>query len=282
MNRDQGEEWRRQPLNNYLNDLSDARIARQYTVTTPLPDPHHSQSHGFRGPPSLSVRTSMQVSGSDHTGHGSLPGLTSTATSARTSSIPSSVGSRQLRLEQRMLAPGNDGTLQVPPPARGCLECPFNLLYCLNAFANEQDWVNHSLTHFNTATHVIGPPKRNSCCFCDATFESHNALRSWALRMEHVQFHHRLGHRLAFARPDFELFKYLYDNKLISDATYKDLRGHSKDRNAEYCDLIGLVPAQPQAPNANMSPPMSPQSPRAAVTETYSPARARREGRRPH
>ena len=222
----------------------------------------------------------MQVSGSNHTVQSSLPGLTSTTSARTSSSIPSSVGGRQQRLEQRTLEPGPDGVLQVPPPARGCLECPFNLLYCLKDFANEEDWVNHSLTHFNTRNHVVGPPTRNRCCFCDLTFESDNALESWANRMQHVHFHHHLGHRLAVARPDFELFKYLYDNHLIDDATYKDLRGNSRERNAEYCDLKGLAPNPSQASNSNMSPPISPQSPRAAITETYSPSRARREGHR--
>lgn len=231
----------------------------------------------------------MQVSGSNYTGNGSLPALTSCA-SARTSSIPSSVGSREQRREQRTLELGQDGVLQVSPPPRNSLECPFNLLYCLKDFSNGDDWVKHSLTHFVTRNRVmVGPPRRNRCCFCDAVFESHNPLESWALRMEHVQFHHHLGHRLAVARPDFELFEYLFENKLIDDATYKDLKGSSRERNAEYCDLKGIVPRPPQIVTSNMSPPVSPQSPttpisphnpRAAVTETYSRSRARRESDR--
>ena len=218
----------------------------------------------------------MQVDGSDHTRQSSLPALTS-ITSRTTSSVPSSVGGRQAEQQQRILEIGPGGTLQVPPAPRGCLECPFNLLFCLRDFANERDWVNHSLTHFNTEKHVVGPPKRNRCCFCDTVFESNNALESWAKRMEHVQFHHHLGHRLAVARPDFELFKYLYNNRLISDDLYRDLSGHSRDRHAEYCDLKGFPPNTPPAGNTTMSPP---ESPRSAITETYSPSRSRRDSRR--
>jgi len=278
VSRHQEEEWQRHVMNNYLNDTSDSNITRQFTITRPLPDSHHSQTHGHRGQPPLSVRTSMLVSGSNYAGDSSLPALTSApSVSARTSSMLSSV------VEQRILEPGVDGVLQVPPPTRRCLECPFNLLYCLKDFADEQEWVLHSLTHFNTRHRVVGPPKRNECCFCGRLFESDNALESWAWRMQHVQFHHHLGHRLAFARPDFELFKYLYDNHLIDDATYKDLKGSSKDRNAEYCDMKGFTPSVPQTSNSIITPPISPQSPRSAVTETYSSARERRQGhRRPY
>lgn len=95
--------------------------------------------------------------------------------------------------------------------------------------------------------------------------------------MQHVQLHHQLGYRLAIARPDFELFEYLYNEHLIDDATYKDLKGHSKDRNAEYCDLKGFVlPGSSQPSGASVSPPISPASPRSAVVEMHSPSRARR------
>ncbi|KAL8817755.1 MAG: hypothetical protein Q9191_008083 [Dirinaria sp. TL-2023a] len=221
----------------------------------------------------------MQVSGSDHTCQNSLPALSSTASQPE-STVPSSVGRRQLEQEQRILEQGPDGTLLVTVPPQGPLECPFNLLYCLKDFANERDWVDHSLTHFNSESRVVGPPRRNKCCFCDALFVSNNALESWGKRMKHVQIHHQLGHRLAIARPDFELFEYLYTNHLIPVATYKDLKGHSKERNDEYCDLKGFViPGRPHN-NSTLSPPISPQSPRAAVADMYSPSRSRRDRER--
>lgn len=280
---------RRQALDGYLADTSDSRFPRQYDIANPLPQSYYSQTHGFRGQPALSNPTSLQVSESrrpSQSSHGSLPALTSTASVRTTSSIPSSVGRRQRLMEQRILETGPGGTLQVGAPARGSLECPFNFLYCLKDFADESHWVKHSLTHFNTRTHVIDPPKRNRCCFCDEEFVSNNALASWGQRMSHIRLHHHLGHRLAIARPDFELFKYLYENHLIEDATYKDLKGNSKDRVAKYCEMKGIVPALPRASQASrlpMSPPMSPESPssRSAITETYSPRRERRDSQRP-
>ena len=273
----QEEGWRRQIINNYLQDTSDSNVIRLNTIQSPLPDSHYSQTHGSRGQRPLSVRTSMmQTSGSNGTGNGSLPALTSApSVSGYASSMISYV------VEQRILEPGFDGILQVPPPRRRDLECPFNLLYCLRDFADEQEWVNHSLEHFIIECRVVEPPKRNACCFCDVVFESDNALESWGWRMQHVRLHHHFGHRLAIARPDFELFKYLYDNRIISDATYKDLRGSSQDRHAEWCDLKGFT--LPQTPHSIMTPPMSPQSPRSAVTETYSLSQQRHQRpRRPH
>lgn len=277
VSRHQGEEWRRQVIDNYLNDTSDAGFTRLHTIARPLPDSHHSQMHGHRGQPPLTVRTSMQVSGSNYTRQGSLPALTyttSASASAHTSLMLPSV------VEQRTL--DSDGVLQLPLPTRRGLECPFNLLYCTKDFADEEDWVSHSLTHFSTGDRDVGPPKRNNCCFCDTVFESDSALESWGKRMQHVRIHHHLGHGLAIARPDFELFKYLYDNRLIDDAEYKDLKGSSKDRNAEYCDLKGFTPSLPQTAHSIITPPTSPQSPRSAVTVTYSPSRERHRGpRRP-
>lgn len=280
MSRRSSESWRRHAINGFISDNSDAALARQFTIERPLPHSPYSQTHGHRGLPELSVRTSMQVSGSDHTSQNSLPALSSTASQPE-STIPSSVGRRQLEQEQRILEPGPDGTLQVTAPLRGPLECPFNLLFCLKDFACEQDWINHSLTHFNSESRLVGPPKQSKCCFCDEEFASNNASESWGLRMRHVQLHHQLGHRLAIARPDFELFKYLYDKHLIDDATYKDLKGNSKERNAEYCDLKGFVnPGRSHPNNASFSPPISPQSPRAAVADMYSPSRSRRDRER--
>ena len=275
--RNSREPWHGHAINGFIRDTSDASFARQFTIERPLPGSPYSRTHGQRGLPELSIRTSMQVSGSDHTRQSSLPALSFTATRTE-SDIPSSVGRRQLEQEQRILEPGPDGTLQVTVPPRRPLECPFNLLYCLRDFASEKDWVEHSLTHFNTENRVVGPPKCNRCCFCDTQFEDSNALKSWGERMQHVRLHHQLGHRLAIARPDFELFKYLYDNRLISDADYKDFKGHSKERYFEYCDLKGIViPGRSSANNLSLSPPMSPESPRDAVVDMYSPSRSRRD-----
>lgn len=122
-------------------------------------------------------------------------------------------------------------------------------------------WVKHSMTHFRH----VGPPDSNKCCFCDEPFKSMPGLSSWAQRMEHVAYHHLLGCRLAHGRPDFELYNYLWNNRLISDADYRDLKGNNDERS--------------QAAQAYPSPPESPEEQPRAYTNTYSSSRIRRERR---
>ena len=83
--------------------------------------------------------------------------------------------------------------------------------------------------------------------------------------MEHIASHHQLGCRLATARPDFELFYYLWRHRLISDADYRDLKGNYDDRSRR-------VQAYPSLP----ATPLNQQS--MAVCETE---RRRRRERRP-
>ena len=92
--------------------------------------------------------------------------------------------------------------------------------------------------------------------------------------MQHVRLHHCLGHRLGHARPDFVLFKYLFDNRLISDGEYRTLKGSSHNR------------AQRAAAAPYPTPPTSPDSPVAQMppgpvyAETNSGSRDDRNRRR--
>lgn len=116
------------------------------------------------------------------------------------------------------------GSSLLGPPPRlwesPILECPFNLLSCFRTFSSRADWISHSLAHFGN----VEPPRANVCCFCSATFTPSTGIRSWTDRMIHVSFHHKLGHTLASARPDFELFTHLWKHRLITGAEYRILR----------------------------------------------------------
>lgn len=89
-----------------------------------------------------------------------------------------------------------------------------------------KDWVEHSLTHFRN----VGPPDSNRCCFCNAQFTSIAKISDWARRIKHVAYHYKLGDKLAYAGPDFELYTYLWCNRLITNAEYRDLKGNHDDR----------------------------------------------------
>ena len=239
-------------ISNYMNDRTDSRLPRVLAAQSSLPASHAPQSFQYRGQPERSYGTSMAVSNnSEGTRYSSLPALT-LATSRPTSSIASSVGVRAADGQQRLLELDHGGVLVVPPlQERRILECPFNLAYfCLMTFSNEEDWIEHSLTHFNTKQRAVDPPTSNRCCFCEEKFYSPRRFQSWADKMRHVCLHHCLGHRLAHARPDFEIFKYLFDNRLISDAEYRDLKGNSQNRSQR-----AAYPTPPTSPDTPVGPP---------------------------
>lgn len=112
-----------------------------------------------------------------------------------------------------------DGPLFPSLRPQMILECPFDFLLCFMTFSGLGDWISHSLTHFGN----VEPPRLNVCCFCGAFFEPSTGLRSWTDHMKHVASHHALGERRASARPSLDLFRYLWEHRLITDAEYRTL-----------------------------------------------------------
>lgn len=209
-------------LENYLQDRSDPRLSQRLAAQSRLPD----NSLGYHGAAREGNQTSMMMTGGDHTRDSwteDLAGLTSGTTRSNSESIPTSVGARGT--EPHRLLEGDPGNaLRIPRlRAHRILECPFNFLECIMTFRIFDDWFKHSLEHFGD----VGPSTSNGCCFCDETFNSTDGMQSWRNRMQHLELHHQLGHRLATARPSFQLYDYLWNKKLISTAVYKNLKGNS-------------------------------------------------------
>ena len=256
-------------IQNYVADQTDSRLPAYLAQRSTLPPARPNEIHNYQGQQARSCGTSMLLSGnSEASRHSSLPALT-VATSRTTSSIASSMGIRAVEDQQRILELDHGGVLVVPP-LRGqrILECPFNLAFlCPMTFSDERDWIQHSQTHFCTNVRTVDPPTSNKCCFCEKKFHSTTRCQSWGERMHHVCLHHCLGHRLAHARPDFALFKYLFDNRLISDAEYRDLKGNSHNRSQR-----AGYPTPPTSPNSPVA-----QAPAVPVyTETYRGRRGER------
>ena len=137
----------------------------------------------------------------------------------------------------RIMVTDPNGALEpttLPPLRRldqdPILECPFTFIKCFRQFSvsNEREWIRHSLEHFRIGGRrptKVDPPKINSCCFCRETFRADSGAMSWRDRMDHVKIHHQhFGHRLAAARPDFALVEYLWQNGLLSQADYRELK----------------------------------------------------------
>ena len=236
----------RPAIQNYLSNTDDSLLPRLFAQQSTLPNAEQYYTHDYHGPPSRSYGTSVMLSGGDHTrnsGTQDLAALTRASSRESPASIQSSMGARQLD-NQPLLEPDQAGALVVGPMQRGrMLECPFNLLYCFESFADTDDraWILHSLTHFGR----VDPPKYNRCCFCEAAFESPDGVRSWYDRMKHVFLHHRLGHSLSCARPDFRLYTYLWSQRVINDAIYRDIKGNSADRHRH----VQAFPTAPASPN---------------------------------
>lgn len=179
-------------------------------------------------------------------------------------SISSSQGYRWNDQYNGLLVPDNSGALTPNhlPPLRDTLrdppvlECPFNSFRCTRYYAMEniKEWFDHSLTHFRVGgrhPRILLPPISNQCCFCDKKFYNTDGLQCWMDRMKHVAWHHHAGHKLAHARPDFKLFRYLWENGIIDNTEYREL-GTLAPRPPQ----SALIPTPPDSPLD--SPPDSP------------------------
>jgi hypothetical protein len=118
-----------------------------------------------------------------------------------------------------------NGILVVPagehrPPI---YECSFWFLNCSYVSRDAEEWKTHCQGHFRGEE----PPRTVQCPLCDDfqyTFE--DGWTAWNHRMEHVEsFHHNSGQTLRSSRPDFHLFEYLWQKRLIDDQDLKELKG---------------------------------------------------------
>jgi hypothetical protein len=107
---------------------------------------------------------------------------------------------------------------QVRPPL---FECAFWFLNCGYVSQNKDEWKIHCESHFRGEE----PPQSAQCPLCDWTYSStSNGWVAWDQRMEHLAFQHNMrGQTLRTSRPDFELFRYLWNRRLIDYGDFKEL-----------------------------------------------------------
>ena len=270
------DQTQRHPIQDYLADEEDSRLSRRLAGESTLVPLVIHHTAGIQGPFSRSFGTSRLVADSQATTTmGSLAALTDAPTMPSSESLSSSIGARQLD-HQRILSLEHDALVIAPPSRPQILECPFDFLFCFLTFSNITDWFKHSLVHFQTpGGYNIGPPTHSECCFCDYEFQG-SPQQCWQDRMSHVAVHHELSHTLAHARPNFPLYRYLWENGLMSDVDYRQLRGNRDDPP--------VAQDKTDSERAYPSPPQSPHTGRARVLEggfqeTYSGSRRRREER---
>lgn len=140
-----------------------------------------------------------------------------------------SLNVRQLRiLNSRLLLIKKENNVLVNnyASAQDNLKCLFNLPFCFKIFFNMKDWVEHSLIHFSN----VESSDFNHCYFCDAWFSFFSEIFDWAKWMKHVNCHHRLNDKLAYAQLNFELYTYLWNNWLIINAEYWNLKKNNENQ----------------------------------------------------
>lgn len=121
-------------------------------------------------------------------------------------------------------------TNEVTYPPRAGFECAFSFRGCPQIFEDIEPWKEHCLSHF----HLHAPPRTISCPLCDfqrGPEAFRNGWEAWHVRLNHIALHHHMmGYSLAASRPDFALFKYLWQKHLIPDAEYQDLMNNYGQR----------------------------------------------------
>ena len=243
----------RPPLQDWLEDIEDSiqhRLASDFKL--PLSDQYRVPSyHGTA--PSAARTSQFGNGGTGVTSMGSLPGLASSGTSGYPESLASSTGARDIEHRQRLLIPdGNQGGALTAVPravAVGPLECPFKTIVgCRKEFDidHESQWITHSLSHFKKNGKDVEPPKTNKCCFCDKEILKSTGKESWTVRLKHIRLaHHINGRRMAAARPDFELVRYLWGAHVIDRAVFRDWTARQSNNSP------------PSSPENQHSPPIS-------------------------
>ncbi|OQD78866.1 hypothetical protein PENANT_c075G00341 [Penicillium antarcticum] len=145
-------------------------------------------------------------------------------------------------------------SLSAPSIEQRTYVCLFHMLDCHESFDDDAQWQTHVCSHFRS--HPTPPTAR--CPLCPSTkfvdgiaepisspvLEDGESVRSeniimaspgagagfgqpsaWDRMLDHVAAeHYRLGQTLAGSRPDFELMRYLYGLRVITDAQFKAMQ----------------------------------------------------------
>ncbi|KAJ5081906.1 hypothetical protein NUU61_010170 [Penicillium alfredii] len=190
--------------------------------------------------------------GSEGTGRsaGAEPAVLSHASSSSSSSLSSSWDTASSK------APFASVGLESPRRIYACL---FHMLDCHESFDDAVQWRTHVRSHFR----MHQPPSTARCPLCPSTkfidgvanpvsspvLEGTKSVQdsdpvavalppgqssqssqsgkpaAWDRMLDHVATtHYEQGHTLARSRPDFELMRYLYGLRIISDAQFKVLQ----------------------------------------------------------
>lgn len=152
----------------------------------------------------------------------SVPELTNSFTSLDSISEDAEAVEAVPRQGVQLLVPDGVEILEDGHQHRPTFQCCFWFLNCYFESTEEEEWETHCQHHFNGAR----PPRANQCLLCDTQFFELDGTESWKRRMAHTAEHMRRGQSFATSRPDFHLFKYLWQQRIINDIDYQELMGN--------------------------------------------------------
>ncbi|RMD40589.1 hypothetical protein DV735_g4526, partial [Chaetothyriales sp. CBS 134920] len=212
-----------------------------------------------------------------------VPALTrGNSTASSTSSAQTSMASSVIG--EGFILESHDGILTLPDRYQidADLVCPFQILDCERVFADVRHFKVHVFSHFKG--HEL--PTTASCFLCDRKFANgpeDDAAQAWNAMLSHLaNDHYRRGQRLATMRTDFELMRWMYVRRLISDHQFKRLQlvplPMLLPGEGGRADEIVNAPIVPHAPSAD--PPERLMAPIWLSVGQYSEAFTMNAGRR--
>lgn len=184
-----------------------------------------SQSQRSTGPRSslaVHVRSLPSTRTLSSTGSNVVPGLTrSTSAASSAASIDTDLAS--FLDATRLLEDDGDGNLVVPNTRRPDCDytCIFHAIDCIETFECFEQWKTHCLSHFRGKP----IPQQGRCSLCDFSTESVQPGAAWHRLLHHIAIRHfENGETLATSRPDFELYRHLFNHRIITFAQFKSLQ----------------------------------------------------------
>ncbi|KAH7043958.1 hypothetical protein B0J12DRAFT_628672 [Macrophomina phaseolina] len=207
-----------------------------------LPRFHHrAPAHGGSPQSALSVSAVASQYAPSTASHTSSPlSLTENASSSLQSTVDTDFGGKALLSAgvEHLLEERSDGVFIQPDTTTTNLfslfpfyRCTFNFLGCRFVASKKTAWFIHSFSHFRGNA----PPRFVECPLCGWCFQdAWDGHRAWYARMSHLAAHMRCGHTLVTARPDFNLYEYLLQKRIIDYAEYLELKSYGCLRGALY------------------------------------------------
>lgn len=110
-------------------------------------------------------------------------------------------------------------------PVVPAYECAFWFLGCSYISRDADDLKMHCLNYF------LGeePPRAVQCPLCEFQFSWTDGWTAWNARMEHIANRHtKLGETFMSGRPDFHLFRHLWQKRIIDDDKVRGLTGENE------------------------------------------------------